>query len=285
MGCNVPARILNGRDVSKVTISRLAQQVESLPFVPRLVFVRAGDDPASASYVRSKSRLAVKAGIRAETVMLESNITQRELLQTISSLNVDPDIDGILVQLPLYRHLIAAEVLGAIDPSKDVDGFHPENVGRLWSGEPGLVPATPMGLIRILDHYEISMESQRIVIVGRSNLVGKPAAALFLGRHATVTIAHSKSRNLPGLTRQADILVAAVGKAGIITKEWVKEGATILDVGQSMVGKRLLGDVDPTVSEVASAMTPTPGGTGPMTVAMVIHNTVEAARLRRVGNG
>ena len=173
----------------------------------------------------------------------------------------------------------------AIDPSKDVDGFHPENVGRLWSGEPGLVPATPMGLIRILDHYEISMESQRIVIVGRSNLVGKPAAALFLGRHATVTIAHSKSRNLPGLTRQADILVAAVGKAGIITKEWVKEGATILDVGQSMVGKRLLGDVDPTVSEVASAMTPTPGGTGPMTVAMVIHNTVEAARLRRVGNG
>ena len=285
MGCNVTARILNGRDVSKVTISRLAQQVESLPFVPRLVFVRAGDDPASASYVRSKSRLAVKAGIRAETVMLESNITQRELLQTISSLNVDPDIDGILVQLPLYRHLIAAEVLEAIDPSKDVDGFHPENVGRLWSGEPGLVPATPMGLIRILDHYEISMESQRIVIVGRSNLVGKPAAALFLGRHATVTIAHSKSRNLPGLTRQADILVAAVGKAGIITKEWVKEGATILDVGQSMVGKRLLGDVDPTVSEVASAMTPTPGGTGPMTVAMVIHNTVEAARLRRVGNG
>ena len=279
------ARILNGREVSRVTIGGLAQQVDSLPFVPRLVFVRAGDDPASASYVRSKSRLAVKAGISAETVMLESHVTQRELLDTIYRLNMDPDIDGILVQLPLYRHLHAEEVLEAIDPSKDVDGFHPENVGRLWSGEAGLVPATPMGLIRILDHFEIPIASRHVVIVGRSNLVGKPAAALFLGRHATVTVAHSKSRNLPGLTRQADILVAAVGKAGIITKEWVNEGATILDVGQSMVGKHLLGDVDPTVAEVASAMTPTPGGTGPMTVAMVIHNTVEAARLRRVGVG
>ena len=279
------ARILNGREVSRVTIGGLAQQVDSLPFVPRLVFVRAGDDPASASYVRSKSRLAVKAGIRAETVMLESHVTQRELLDTIYRLNMDPDIDGILVQLPLYRHLHAEEVLEAIDPSKDVDGFHPENVGRLWSGEAGLVPATPMGLIRILDHFEIPIASRHVVIVGRSNLVGKPAAALFLGRHATVTVAHSKSRNLPGLTRQADILVAAVGKAGIITKEWVNEGATILDVGQSMVGKHLLGDVDPTVAEVASAMTPTPGRTGQMTVAMVIHNTVEASRLRRVGVG
>jgi methylenetetrahydrofolate dehydrogenase (NADP+)/methenyltetrahydrofolate cyclohydrolase len=275
------AKILSGREVSSVIITALAQRVASLHFVPRLVFVRAGDDPASASYVRSKSRLAVRAGIDAETVILDSDTTQQQLLNTVFGLNQDVNVDGILIQLPLYEQLSSEEVLEAVDPSKDVDGFHPRNVGRLWSGEPGLVPATPLGLIRILDHFCIPIEGQHVVIIGRSNLVGKPAAALFLHRHATVTLAHSKTRDLPLLTRQADILVAGAGRAGIVTKEWVKDGATILDVGQSLVGGNILGDVDPAVAEVAAAMTPTPGGTGPMTVAMVIHNTVEAARSRR----
>jgi methylenetetrahydrofolate dehydrogenase (NADP+)/methenyltetrahydrofolate cyclohydrolase len=214
-------------------------------------------------------------------VILDSDTTQQQLLNTVFGLNQDVNVDGILIQLPLYEQLSSEEVLEAVDPSKDVDGFHPRNVGRLWSGEPGLVPATPLGLIRILDHFCIPIEGQHVVIIGRSNLVGKPAAALFLHRHATVTLAHSKTRDLPLLTRQADILVAGAGRAGIVTKEWVKDGATILDVGQSLVGGNILGDVDPAVAEVAAAMTPTPGGTGPMTVAMVIHNTVEAARSRR----
>lgn len=279
------ARILSGREVAAALMEELRGEVAELPVAPRLVFVRAGDDPASASYVRSKARLAGKAGVRHETRVLPPEIRQHELMAEVRALNDDPDVDGILVQLPLYGHLDAAPVLEAIDPAKDVDGFHPVNVGRLWSGQPGLVPATPAGLIRILDHYELPIEGQNVLIVGRSNLVGKPATALFLRRNATVTVAHSRTRDLDGWVRRSDLIVAAAGRPGMIQPEMVRAGAVLLDVGQSPEGGKLLGDVAPEVAEVAAAMTPTPGGTGPMTVAMVVANTVAAARARRGTGG
>lgn len=279
------ARILNGREVAASLMDELRAEVAEMPVAPRLVFVRAGDDPASASYVRSKQRLAAKAGVRAETRVLEPDTQQGALMAEVASLNDDPDVDGILVQLPLFDHLDAAPVLEAIDPAKDVDGFHPVNVGRLWSGRPTLVPATPSGLIRILDHYGYEIEGRDVLIVGRSNLVGKPAAALFLARHATVTLAHSRTRDLPGWIRKADMIVAAAGRPGMIRPDMVRAGAVLLDVGQSPVEGVLRGDVAPEVAEVAGAMTPTPGGTGPMTVAMVVANTVKAARARRGTGG
>lgn len=277
----VAARVLDGREVARSLTGEVREAVEALPFTPQLVFVRAGEDPASASYVRSKARLAERAGIRSETRVLDEDVSQAQLMALIEELNGDPDVDGILVQLPLFAHLDSQPLLDAVDPAKDVDGFHPVNVGRLWSGQPGLFPATPMGLIRILDHFELPIEGREVVIVGRSNLVGKPAAALFLRRHATVTVAHSRTGDLPEVTRRADILVAAAGRPGMITSEMVKPGAYVLDVGQTAVGGGLRGDVDPAVAEVAGALTPTPGGTGPMTVATVISNTLAAAQQRR----
>ena len=279
------ARILRGKDVAAALLEELRAQVAELPATPRLVFVRAGDDPASASYVRSKARLAGKAGVRHETRVLPPEIDQPGLLAEVAELNDDPDVDGILVQLPLYDHLDPAPVLEAVDPAKDVDGFHPVNVGRLWSGQPGLVPATPSGLIRILDHYGIEIAGAGVLIIGRSNLVGKPAAALFLRRHATVTLAHSRTRDLADRGRRADVIVAAAGRPGMVGPDMVKAGAVLLDVGQSPVDGKLRGDVAPEAAEVAGAMTPTPGGTGPMTVAMVVANTVAAARARRRSGG
>lgn len=279
------ARILSGREVAARLMDELREDVATMTHAPRLVFVRAGDDPASASYVRSKGRLAAKAGVRNETRVLPPETTQDELMALIDTLNADGDVDGILVQLPLYAHLDAVPVLDAIDPAKDVDGFHPVNVGKLWSGQAGLVPATPAGLIRILDHYEIEIEGRDVVIVGRSNLVGKPAAALFLARHATVTLAHSRTRDLAAHCRRADVIVAAAGRPGMIRSDMVKAGAVLLDVGQSPVDGVLRGDVAQEAAEVAGAMTPTPGGTGPMTVAMVVANTVRAARARRGAGG
>ena len=278
------ARVLDGREVARALTAEVKKTVESLPYTPRLVFVRAGEDPASASYVRSKARLAERAGIRSETRVLDENVSQQELGGLIAELNDDEDVDGILVQLPLYPHLDSEPLLESIAPAKDVDGFHPVNVGRLWSGGPGLFPATPMGLIRILDHFELPVEGREVVIVGRSNLVGKPAAALFLRRHATVTVAHSRTSDLPEVTRRADILVAAAGRPGMIDASMVKPGAVVLDVGQTAVAGKLEGDVHPSVADVAAAITPTPGGTGPMTVAMVIANTLAAARQRRGGD-
>ena len=277
-------QLIDGKAVSARVLKECKAQVDELVLQgcrPGLAVVLVGDDAASRAYVRSKERACKDLGIYSVKLELPFETTQEQLQKVIVSLNEDPDVDGILVQSPPPKHIDERAVVLVMDPAKDVDGFHPRNVGRLWSGEPGLVPATPLGLIRILDHFCIPIEGQHVVIIGRSNLVGKPAAALFLHRHATVTLAHSKTRDLPLLTRQADILVAGAGRAGIVTKEWVKDGATILDVGQSLVGGNILGDVDPAVAEVAAAMTPTPGGTGPMTVAMVIHNTVEAARSRR----
>ena len=275
------ARTLSGRPVRDAVIAGLRDEIARLDPPPKLVFVRVGDDPASASYVRSKGRLAERAGVRSETIALPATTPQAELIGRIDDLNAAADVDGILVQLPLPETLDPEPVLERIRPDKDVDGFHPVNVGRLWSGTDGLFPATPLGLIAICDHYDVEIEGANVVIVGRSNLVGKPAAALFLRRHGTVSLAHSRTSDLGALTRSADILVAAVGRPGLITPDMVQPGATVLDVGLTRVDGELVGDVDPGVAEVAAGLTPMPGGTGLVTVAMVIRNTVVAARRRR----
>ena len=275
------ATILSGRPVRDGVIAALGDDIARLDPAPKLVFVRVGDDPASASYVRSKGRLAERAGVRSDTIVLPDTTSQDELIGRIDRLNADDDVDGILVQLPLPEPLDPEPVLERIRPDKDVDGFHPVNVGRLWSGADGLFPATPLGLVAICDHYEITIEGATVVIVGRSNLVGKPAAALFLRRHGTVSLAHSRTSDLGRLTRTADILVAAVGRPGLITPDMVRPGAHVLDVGLTRVDGKLVGDVDPGVGDVAAGLTPMPGGTGLVTVAMVIRNTVVAAQRRR----
>lgn len=275
------ATLLKGREVSAAVTQDLAAKIRDLSFTPAVAFIRIGDDPASVSYVRSKDRMAASLGVRSQVFALPADTSQDALLELIADLNARPDLDGILVQLPLPDHFEVRDVLEAIDPDKDVDGLHVRNAGRLWRGEAGLFPCTPLGLIRILDYYELPIEGRHVVIVGRSNLVGKPAAALFLRRHATVSLAHSRTRDLAGLTAQADILVAAAGRAGMITPEMVKPGAVVLDVGITRVDGKLTGDVHPEVEKVASYLTPMPGGTGPMTVAMLMHNTYHAALLRR----
>ena len=277
----MPAQILSGRPVRDEVVARLKSRAAALEPAPRLVFLRVGDDPASASYVRSKERLAGRAGVRSDTVALPHETTGPELLSRIDALNDDSDVDGILVQLPLPEHIDPAPVLERIRPDKDVDGFHPVNVGRLWSGGDGLFPATPTGLVAICDHYEVPIEGAHVVVVGRSNLVGKPAAALFLRRNATVSVTHSRTRELGELTRRADILVAAVGHPDLIEPAMVKPGAAVLDVGLTRVDGELKGDVHPDVAAIASGLTPMPGGTGLVTVAMVVRNTVTAAEARR----
>lgn len=272
---------LDGRAVADAIAERVSERVAAFAVAPRLVFVRVGEDPASASYVRSKQRLAQRVGLRAETLVLPAESDQDTLMASVRAIVADDDVDGVLVQLPLPDHLDEAPVLEAIDPDKDVDGFHAVNVGRLWSGLPGMVPCTPLGLEAICDHYEIPLLGQRVVIVGRSNLVGKPAAALFLRRHATLTLAHSRTRDLAAVVAQADVVIAAVGRGGIVHAGMVRPGATVLDVGMSRVDGRIVGDVAPDVWEVAGAVTPMPGGTGPVTVAMVVQNTVTAAERRR----
>ncbi len=279
------ARSLDGRAVADAIAERVTERVAALEVAPRLVFVRVGEDPASASYVRSKQRLAKRVGLRAETLVLPAETEQATLMARVQEVVADDDVDGVLVQLPLPEHLDEAPVLEAIDPDKDVDGFHAVNVGRLWSGLPGMVPCTPLGLEAILDHYEIPLHGQRVVIVGRSNLVGKPAAALLLRRHATVTLAHSRTRDLPGLVSQADVVIAAVGRAGIVSGSMVRPGAAVLDVGMSRVDGSIVGDVAPDVWDVAGAVTPMPGGTGLVTVAMVVQNTVTAAERRAERRG
>ncbi len=274
---------LDGKVVSAKVVERLQETVAALSFTPKLVFVRVGEDPASAYYVRSKTRMAKRVGVESETHVLPADAGQAELEALIRSLNQDAGVDGILLQLPLPDGLAAQPVLDLIDPDKDVDGLHPVNVGRLWTGRPALAPATPRGLLALLDHYEVAIEGRHVVIVGRSNLVGRPAAALFQHRNATVTMAHSRTSDLAGVVRQGDIVVAAAGRARMITAAMVKPGAAVLDVGMTREEEGIVGDVAPDVAEVAGHLTPMPGGTGLMTVAMVIDTTVEAARRRRSG--
>ena len=260
---------------------------------PALRVVLVGEHPASQSYVRAKARAAGEAGIDAETLARPADLSQGDLLALIAELNADDGVDGILVQLPLPDHVDESAVVRAVDPAKDVDGFHPENVGRLVLGEPTLEPCTPAGIVELLRRSGVETAGAHAVVLGRSNIVGKPMASLLLrrGLDATVTVCHSRTRDLAAITRQADVLVAAIGRAAFVTADMVKPGAAVVDVGINRVddgsrerGYRLVGDVAfDAVSEVAGAITPVPGGVGPMTIAMLLANTVEAARRRGRG--
>ncbi len=275
------AQLLKGKEVSKVIKNELTEKIANLPFVPKLRFVRVGEDPASVSYVKSKQKMAESIGINAYTHALSETTTQNELLALIQKLNADEDIDGILVQLPLPKNIDEQVILESVNPAKDVDGLHTVNVGCLWTGKEASLPCTPAGLIQIMNHYNLPIEGKHAVIVGRSNLVGKPAAGIFLRNNATVSVAHSRTRALAELTKEADILVSAVGRAGFITAEMVKAGAVVLDVGLTRIDNKIVGDVHPKVAEVAGYLTPMPGGTGRVTVAMLMLNTFKAAIRRR----
>jgi methylenetetrahydrofolate dehydrogenase (NADP+)/methenyltetrahydrofolate cyclohydrolase len=277
------ARILSGHEVAEAVYKELKEKLASLSFVPSLRVIRLGEDPASVSYVRLKDRRARELGLRSQVEVYPEDFPEEALLERMEALNRDEDVDGILVQLPLPRHIRAERVLEAISPLKDVDGFHPVNVGRLWSGGEGLFPCTPLGVIRLLRHYGVELRGKEVVVIGRSNIVGKPLAALLLREDATPTLAHSKTENLPEVTRRAQVLVVAAGRPHLVRKAWVRPGAVVVDVGVNRVEGRLLGDVHPEVAEVAGALTPVPGGVGPMTVAMLMANTVKAALLRRYG--
>jgi methylenetetrahydrofolate dehydrogenase (NADP+)/methenyltetrahydrofolate cyclohydrolase len=246
---------------------------------PGLAVILAGDDPASEAYVSGKQRACDKAGFASTIVRFPASVTLETLLGEIRRLNSDPSVDGILCQLPLPDGIPAEAVAVAIDPRKDVDGFHPYNVGRLWRGEKGLVPCTPAGVMRLLSHYGIPVAGRRAVVVGRSGIVGKPMAALLLAANATVTMAHSRTGDLAGVCRDADILVSAVGQPGLITSSFVKNGAAVVDVGISRIAEGLVGDVDfPSVEPVCGYITPVPGGVGPLTIALLLENTLQCRK-------
>ncbi len=279
------ATLLDGKALAKKVRARVAERAANVTRAaraPGLVVVLVGDDQASQVYVRNKGKAAKKAGFEARTVRLPAATGQAELLALVDQLNGDGAVDGILIQLPLPKGLDAGEVVARLDPTKDVDGLGPANVAALWTGEPGLRPCTPLGCMELLDHAGVDPGGRRAVVLGRSILVGKPVAALLLARNATVTIAHSRTRDLPELCREADILVAAVGRAGLVKGDWVRPGACVLDVGinRGEDGK-LCGDVDfEPARERAGSITPVPGGVGPMTIAMLLSNTVTAAERR-----
>ena len=279
----MPARIIDGKAVAARLRSEVAARVAALPFTPGLVVVLVGEDPASTVYVRNKDRAAHQAGLRAETIRLPAATSQADLLDTIARLNTDPEVDGILVQLPLPPGIDPRAVIEAIDPAKDVDGFHPINVGRLHDGRPVLTPCTPSGVMHLLADAEIPLRGARAVVLGRSAIVGKPMAALLLAADATVTIAHSCTRNLEAECRRADILVAAVGRPEMVRGTWVQPGAAVIDVGiNRLPDGSLAGDCAyAECAAVAGAITPVPGGVGPMTIACLLDNTVKAACLRR----
>ena len=286
------ARLIDGRAAAQELRSRIAELVE--PFqaatgrAPGLATVLVGADPASGVYVRSKGKATREAGMESVSYDLPEATGEAELLQLVDRLNGDAAIDGILVQLPLPGHIDAAKVIAAIDPAKDVDGFHVHNAGSLAVGADALVPCTPLGCLHLLKQEVGALAGLEAVVIGRSNIVGKPMALLLLGDHCTVTIAHSRTRNLPEIVRRADIVVAAVGRPEMVTAEWLKPGATVIDVGINRIptedGKgRLVGDVAfDEAAQVAGAITPVPGGVGPMTIAMLLRNTLVAAH-RRAG--
>lgn len=285
------ARLLEGKVFAaklKEEAGKKAQELKAkYGITPGLAVIIVGENPASQVYVRNKHKACTELGFYSEGVELPATTTREELLAEIQRLNNDEKIHGILVQLPLPKELqpYESEVLEAINPLKDVDGFHPVNVGRLVTGQKALVPCTPHGCLRMLELAEIPVEGANAVIIGRSNIVGKPMLHLLLGKNATVTICHSRTKNLAEITRQADILVAAVGKAGFVNADMVKPGAAVIDVGINRIApKKLVGDVDfEAVKEVAGAITPVPGGVGLLTIAMLMQNTVEAARLQLEG--
>jgi methylenetetrahydrofolate dehydrogenase (NADP+) / methenyltetrahydrofolate cyclohydrolase len=301
------ANILDGNKIAAQIRSEVAEQVRALAaagHLPGLAVILAGEDHASAIYVRSKIKACQEVGIHSEKITASASVTTQELLAEVARLNRRDDIDGILVQLPLPPQVDSQQVLLAVDPEKDVDGFHPVNVGKLATQRPTLAPCTPVGVMEILLRNHIAIAGRRAVVVGRSQVVGRPMALMLLNHDATVTICHSKTRDLPDITRQADILVVAVGQAGLVRESWVKPGATVIDVGINRVtdqakfeelfagdaarektfaekGSVVAGDVHPRAAEVAGAITPVPGGVGPLTIAMLLENTVKACRMRR----
>ncbi len=299
--------ILDGNKIAAEIRAEVASEVKSMAEAgmrPGLAVVLVGHNPASEIYVRGKVKSCEEVGIYSEKLTPPETISTEQLLELVLQLNRREEIDGILVQLPLPPQVDSKKILMAVDPAKDVDGFHPVNVGFLSTQRPGLVPCTPAGIMEILKRSNIPVAGQEVVVVGRSDIVGKPVAMLLINANATVTVCHSRTRDLPGVCRRADILVAAIGRAGMITRDFVKPGATVIDVGMNKVtdqaefeslfsgnakreesfrtkGSTLVGDVHPTVAEVAGAITPVPGGVGPLTIAMLMANTVKAAKMRR----
>ncbi|HVM57862.1 MAG TPA: bifunctional methylenetetrahydrofolate dehydrogenase/methenyltetrahydrofolate cyclohydrolase FolD [Gaiellaceae bacterium] len=275
------ATIIDGKALAAKVRAEVADDVAQLGHIG-LATILVGDDPASHVYIRNKHKAAREAGFESFDRHLPADTSEEELFSVIAALNEDESVDGLLVQLPLPDHLDENAVIERISPAKDIDGLHPMNAGRLALGRPALVPGTPMGIMRMLAEYEIPVKGANAVVVGRSNIVGKPMAQLLLRGHATVTICHSRTVDLAAHTLEADILVAAVGKLHVITPEMVKPGATVIDVGMNRTDDGLFGDVDPAAAERAAFITPVPGGVGPMTIAMVLQNTVAAARARRI---
>lgn len=282
------ARILDGKAIAAQIEQEIRAELDELRdkhgITPGLAVVLVGENPASEVYVRNKEKKCGDLGIRSIVKRLPESATEQEVIDAVRQLNEDESVHGIIVQLPLPKHIDPEVVISHIDPDKDVDGFHPVNVGWMFIGRNRFVPCTPAGIIEILDRSGIEIEGKRAVVIGRSNIVGKPLSMLLLQRNATVTVCHSRTVDLPSITRQADILVAAVGKARFVTADMVKEGAVVIDVGINRVDDKIVGDVDfDAVKEVASAITPVPGGVGPLTVIMLMRNTVSAAKLRVQG--
>ena len=276
------ARIIDGKSIAKELRESLAPRVAALKeqgITPGLTVIVVGDDPASAIYVRNKERACIKLGMNSQVLRFPAETTQEEILNTVRLLNQDDSVHGILVQLPLPRYIDEQAVLRAIDPDKDVDGFHAMNAGRLMNGEPGFVACTPKGVMRLLEVSGVELDGKNAVVVGRSNIVGKPMALLLLQKNCTVTIAHSHTKDLAAVTRSADILVVAVGRAGFITGDMIKPGAAVMDVGINRVDGKVVGDVDfESAKEVASCITPVPGGVGAVTTAILASHVIEAAR-------
>ncbi|HFU3946766.1 TPA: bifunctional methylenetetrahydrofolate dehydrogenase/methenyltetrahydrofolate cyclohydrolase [Streptococcus suis] len=274
--------VIDGKALAVKMQTTLAEKTAQLKaekgLVPGLVVILVGEDPASQVYVRNKERSALAAGFKSEVVRVPDTISEAELLELIAGYNQDDAWHGILVQLPLPAHISEEKVLLAIDPNKDVDGFHPTNMGKFWSGHPVMIPSTPAGIMEMFKEYQIELEGKSALVIGRSNIVGKPMAQLLLDANATVTIAHSRTKNLPELARQADILVVAIGRGHFVTKEFVKPGAVVIDVGMNRdENGKLIGDVKYNeVAELASYITPVPGGVGPMTITMLMEQTYEA---------
>ena len=276
------AQIIDGKTIAAKVESEVREELARLSYKPGLVAVRVGNDPASEVYVRNKAKKARELGLQSTELVFDASMPEADLLSQIDRLNGDDTVDGILVQLPLPPQIDSKKVIEAVDPAKDVDGFHPINVGLLHLGRPVLTPCTPAGIMRLIASTGISVGAKRAVVIGRSDIVGKPVAALLLQQNATVTICHSRTTNLGAVVQEADIVVAAIGRPRFVSSRMVKQGAIVIDVGINRLEGRLVGDVDfERVREVASWITPVPGGVGPMTIAMLMKNTVTAAQRRR----
>jgi methylenetetrahydrofolate dehydrogenase (NADP+)/methenyltetrahydrofolate cyclohydrolase len=274
-------KILSGKVVAEELYKKLLLDISLLPKIPKLVVVLVGEDPASQSYVNSKTKKCIDLGLRGETIKLSEKTTQEELLKIIKGLNDDKDTHGILVQLPLPNHIDKYRVMSSIHPLKDVDGLHPENMGYLMQGKPRLVACTPFGVMKILEHYNIPLESKKVAVLGRSDIVGKPVAQLCLLKNATVTLCHSKTKNIKQETKAADIVIVAIGKPQWVDEQFVHPESVVIDVGIHKINGQIVGDVNfLSVQNKVSAITPVPGGVGPMTIACLMNNLVEAFKLQ-----